>query len=258
MAADPRTRTPRSRRDRPAKPPLSREGIINVALEILQAEGLGRVTMRRIATVLDTGPASLYVYVRDTEDLHAQILDVLVSRMESSPTEGSWRDRLYALLAAYGRILLAHPEIARMTLTTQPIGPHYFALVEAVLDLLSEGGISDETAAWGVDLLLAAVTATAVEHGASEAAGTEGDRVTAMAAAIAMAPGTRFPRIARLGHEMLAGTGTERFHWGLDVLVNGLLQSPRSPTAASTDEDRESVGDVDVSPAQIAPLGDVE
>lgn len=231
MPADPRTRTPQSRRDRPAKPALSRERIVDAALVILQEEGLSRVTMRRIAAALDTGPASLYVYVRDTEDLHAQILDALVGRMRPLPAEGSWRERLHELLAAYGGVLFAYPEIARMVLATPPLGPHYFALVETILNLLAEGGVPDETAAWGVDILLAAVTAGAVEHGSAAAAGSEAESLATMAAAIAVASDRSYPRIVRLGDEMLSGTGAERFHWTLDVLLNGLLHTPRVAAA---------------------------
>lgn len=38
------TEAPRSRRDRPAKPALTRESIINAALAILREEGLHKVT----------------------------------------------------------------------------------------------------------------------------------------------------------------------------------------------------------------------
>jgi hypothetical protein len=44
---------PVSRRDRPAKPPLSRAGVIAVALRIMRDEGLEKVTMRRIAAELE-------------------------------------------------------------------------------------------------------------------------------------------------------------------------------------------------------------
>lgn len=188
--------------------------------------------MRRIAAAMDTGPASLYVYVRDTEDLHAQILDALLGQMEPMSPAGTWRERLHELLASYGRILFDHPEIARMTLTTQPIGQHYFTLAESVLDLLSEGGVSDETAAWGIDLLFASVTATALEHGTAESVRKKGNELVRTAAVIALTSSTRFPRIVRLGDDMLAGTGPERFHWGLDVLINGLLHSPQSTTTS--------------------------
>ena len=53
----------RSTRDRPAKPPLSVDAVVDAALAVLQADGLEAVTMRRVAAALDTGAASLYVYV---------------------------------------------------------------------------------------------------------------------------------------------------------------------------------------------------
>lgn len=230
MVTDPHSRAPQSRRERPSKPALTREGIVDAALLILEHEGLSKVTMRRIAAALDTGPASLYVYVRNTEDLHAQILDVLLDRMAPIPRGGSWRDRLHELLASYAGILFAHPAIARMSMTTHPVGPHYFALVESILDLLSEGGVPDASAAWGVDLLLSAVTAGAVEHGTATTIGDNAQSLTLVAAAIAVAPDRAYPRIVALGDDMLAGTGIERFHWGIDVLINGILSTQRDGT----------------------------
>ncbi|UAJ79321.1 TetR/AcrR family transcriptional regulator C-terminal domain-containing protein [Leifsonia sp. ZF2019] len=236
MVADPRTRTPQSRRDRPAKPALSREGIVDHALAILQKEGLGKVTMRRIASALDTGPASLYVYVRDTEDLHAQILDALIGRMPRPSGRGPWRERLHELLGSYGELLSLYPEIARMALAAQPLGVHYFTLVESVLDLLAEGGIPDETAAWGIDMLFASVTASAVEHAANADGDGDAERLVMMAAALAVASESTHPRTLRLGNQMLAGTGSERFRWGLDVLINGLLHTPRPASAPPRDD----------------------
>jgi len=51
----------RGRRERPAKPPLSREWIVAETITIMRTEGLEKATMRRVAQALDTGPASLYV-----------------------------------------------------------------------------------------------------------------------------------------------------------------------------------------------------
>ena len=78
-------RTQVSRRDRPAKPPLSRAGIVAVALRVMGEEGLERVTMRRLAQELDTGPASLYVYVDNTAELHGAILDELLASVDFDP-----------------------------------------------------------------------------------------------------------------------------------------------------------------------------
>ncbi len=222
---------PKSRRERPAKPALTRQGIIDAALTILHNEGLNKVTMRRIAEVLDTGPASLYVYVRNTADLHAQILDALLAEVtESLPIEGTWRERLKQLLTRYKLVLFAYPEIARMTLTTHPSGPNYLALVEQILALFQEGGIPDREAAWAVDLLLLYVTANAAEHSTRESSVQAAEEDSALVEAIATIDASKYPHIARLSDGLLSGSGAARFEWGLDVLLAGILNTPRLST----------------------------
>ena len=223
--------TPQSRRERPAKPALTRQGIIDVALAILRDEGLNKVTMRRIAEALDTGPASLYVYVRNTADLHAQILDALLTAItESFPIGGTWRDRVKQVLMHYVLVLFEYPEIARMTLTTHPSGPNYLALVEHILALLKEGGIPDRDAAWLVDLLLLYATSNAAEHSTRQSSSQAADEDSALAAVIATADASMYPNIARLGDELLSGKGLDRFQWGIDVLLAGVLSVPRAFT----------------------------
>jgi AcrR family transcriptional regulator len=238
-----RALAPRSRRERPAKPALTRAGIIDAALVILRDEGLAKVTMRRIAAALDTGPASLYVYVRNTEDLHAQILDALLAPVSGAPAStapgsgasdgtapgsaatggpGPWRDRLKTLLLRYRDVLVQHPEIARMALSTRPSGPNYLGLAEAILALLHEGGLSDRAAAWGVDLLLLYPTAIAVEHSGPD---TGTDDLAALGVTIAAVDPARYPQIARLGGQLIEGDGAERFDWALNVLLNGLISA---------------------------------
>jgi AcrR family transcriptional regulator len=224
MIPNDKAKTPGNRRERPAKPALTRPGIIDAALVILRDEGLNKVTMRRIAAALDTGPASLYVYVRNTEDLHAQILDALLEPVTTSkPAAGPWRDRLKALLTSYRDVLFAHPEIARMALSTHPSGPHYLALVDAILALLSEGGVSDRAAAWGLDLLLLHPTAVAVEQSAPASFSQKPDELSVLAEKIAAVDPTRYPHLGRLGDELTSGDGQARSDWAFEVLLDGIL-----------------------------------
>jgi AcrR family transcriptional regulator len=73
----------------------------------MEAAGLQRVTMRRLAQELDTGPASLYVYVRNTAELHAAILEELLGGVDLAPVKatGAWRERLVSVLASYTNVL---------------------------------------------------------------------------------------------------------------------------------------------------------
>jgi AcrR family transcriptional regulator len=215
---------PRSRRERPAKPALTRQGIIEAALVILRNEGLDKVTMRRVAAAIDSGHASLYVYVRDTEDLHVQILDVLLGELVPAPVAaGTWRDRVKALLTGYGNLLTRYPGMARMAMSTQPSGRNYLALVEAILALLREGGVADGPSAWGVDLLLLYPTAIAVEHSHPRTAAQKADALSDLARQLVNTDAARHPHIARLGAALVSGEGSTRADWALNVLLDGIL-----------------------------------
>jgi AcrR family transcriptional regulator len=227
MAA--KTRPVISRRERPAKPALTREGIVAIAVKVMQAEGLDRVTMRRLAQELDTGPASLYVYLANTAELHAAMLEQLLGQVDLSPVTapGDWRDRLMQILSSYTSILFEQPGLAQSVLVTRPSGPAYLSLVEAILALLSVGGVPPARAAWAVDILLHFATSTAAEQGTRHrAAGTE-EEEDAVAAALREAPADSFPQIAALGAELMSGEGPDRLIWGFSVLISGITQIPR-------------------------------
>jgi len=211
--------TPRSRRERPAKPALTREGIVTTAVAVLRAEGLQKVTMRRLAQELDTGPASLYVYVRNTAELHAAVLDELLGTVGPAPAEGSWRERLERVLTAYTAMLFEHPSLARSALTARPSGPHYLNLIETLLALLDEGGVPTAQAAWGVDLLLQHATATAAEHAADATSEEDWDALRRTLHGI---PGQTHPHIAALGDELLSGAPEARLSWGLRAVIAGI------------------------------------
>ena len=229
-------REPRSRRERPAKPALTRAGIVATAVELMRAEGLERVTMRRLAQELDTGPASLYVYVRNTAELHAAVLDELLGAVDragdsadgdvGSGADGDWRDRLVRVLTSYIEVLFEHPALARSALVARPSGPHYLDLVEAVLALLDEGGVAPAQAARAVDLLLQFATSTAAEQSTrGEDIGAQDDWDALTATLRGVSP-ERHPHIAALGDELLAGTGRERLAWGFRTLIDGVLAGP--------------------------------
>ena len=200
----------------------------------MRAEGLERVTMRRLAQELDTGAASLYVYVRNTAELHAAMLEELLGQIDLSPVtaDGDWRDRLIQVLTSYTVILFEHPGLAQSALVTRPSGPAYFGLVDAILALLGAGAIPPDRAAWAMDLLLHFATSTAAEQGTRERAIDAQDEEDAVAAALRDAPADRFPHIAAIGAtELMSGPG--RFDWGFRVLINGVSQTPR-PEAETT------------------------
>jgi AcrR family transcriptional regulator len=218
-------RTPVSRRDRPAKPPLSRAGAVAVAVRIMREEGLERVTMRRLAAELDTGPASLYVYVHNVAELHGAILDELLADLRLPRSAGvgeQWRGELIGLLTAYTELLIGYPSLARSVLALRPSGPNHVRVIDTLLGLLHEGGVPVAQAAWGVDLLLQHGTATAAEQGTRGEAVEAKDEQDAFVEALRDAADADCPNVARARHELFSGTGAQRLRWMFDVLIAGI------------------------------------
>jgi AcrR family transcriptional regulator len=228
------TVAPRSRRARPAKAPLSREAVVAAGLEILAAEGLGAVTMRRVAEALDTGPASLYVYVANAQELHRQLLDAVIGQVPvPAPEPARWREQLVDLMTTTLRTFERYPGIARVALADIPNGTNGLRAVESMLGLLRAAGMSDQAAAWGADALSLYVTGTAVERSIERERGWSEAEHQAFYEGLQRTfedlPAQAYPNIAALLPFLTTGGGDERFRFGVEVLLNGLLHTP-APT----------------------------
>jgi len=219
----------RSTRDRPAKAPLSEEAVVDAALAILQSHGLEAVTMRRVGAALDTGAASLYVYISGREGLRRAMLDRVISTIElEGPDPPRWRAQLHSLLQRLRRALMDHPGIAAMTLVKSPTTEAVLRLTENLLGILLAGGIDPQVAAWACDVLVMLVTAVAREEEVRRPRGQRNDHDRheqvdeIYMTLVGLAP-ERFPFLSSHAAQMVAGDGDDRFHFAIDVVIEGMV-----------------------------------
>jgi AcrR family transcriptional regulator len=207
------------------KEPLSRDAIVSEALRQLTTNGLDGMSLRKVAKALDTGPASLYAYVEDLNELHALVLDRALAKVNLRDTPNTnWRERVHSVLESYARVLIGSPGLAQLAFGTVAVGPNALRIVEKLLALLEEGGVDVATGAWAVDLLGLYVTAIAAEKGNSLDSAAPQDAVEQ---AINTISERDQPHLHAARAELLSGTGEERFSWAVDVLLNGIAQSGR-------------------------------
>ncbi|MFF4850461.1 TetR/AcrR family transcriptional regulator [Streptomyces sp. NPDC001194] len=236
----------KSTRTRPAKPPLSERAVVDAGLRVLRREGLDSVTMRKVAAELDTGPASLYVYVAQREELLRLMLDAVIATVPlpalPAPSHGDWRERLAGLITEVVHALNAHPGIGRVSLGSIPTGPAWLDLFDRILGLLLAGGVDRQRAAWGCDLIALHIGAVTYEVGVAQpayGAGAGGPGgPDALQGALesrhaqasieerlaALDPG-RHPHLAASAVELAAGPAAARLALGIEVLIGGLAPS---------------------------------
>jgi AcrR family transcriptional regulator len=218
-------RTVVSRRARPAKEPLSKELIVETALVLVKSEGSAGLSMRKIAKALDTGPSSLYVYVTNQQELSAYVLDAgLAEVIFPKSDSGTWQSRLFDVLDSYLTVLFEAPGIAELALTTIPVGHNSLGLTEYMLQQLHEAGVGATSAAWGIDLLLLYVSSVAFEQTSRNQVGTT---LQAVKASYQSLDAKRYPLLIGLREEMTSADGKARFRWGLEVILQGILQGNR-------------------------------
>src|SRR3954464_2086506 len=128
---------------------LSRERILEVALELASAEGVEALSMRRLAQELDVWPMSVYRYFQDKDALLDAMASDLMAQLPELPASGSWRERMHDLLDEVSRRLADAPGLA-VRLPRAFLAKGALRLPEAGIAILLDAGFprAEAASAW--------------------------------------------------------------------------------------------------------------
>src|SRR4051794_22685866 len=120
--------------------------------------------MRRLATALDTGPASLYNHVVNKADLDELLIGRLCAELVlPKPDPAAWREQIRGVCTQLRDQYLTYPGISRAALAMVPTDLETVRVSEGMLAILLAGGLAPQAAAWAVDALLLYVAAYCLE-----------------------------------------------------------------------------------------------
>jgi AcrR family transcriptional regulator len=143
------TREPRQ----PKSAGLRREQIVAAAVELLDAEGLDALSMRKLGGKLGAGATSLYWYVATKDELLELALDEIWALVEvPDPDRASWREAATTFAYSMRTAVLEHPWVATVVGQFPSVGPNAFALMERLRLTFSQAGFD------GTDIYLAGGT----------------------------------------------------------------------------------------------------
>ncbi|MBB3676474.1 TetR/AcrR family transcriptional regulator [Modestobacter versicolor] len=229
-------RTPPGGGTRPGpRPSLDVDRIVAAAVQLVDAEGLAAVSMRRVATELGVGAMTLYGHVPGKGELVDLMLDSVLAELypdEAAVTSGSWRDRLTAVARANWDFFVRHPWALHLATGRPPLGPHLMRKYELELRAVDGFGLPEVQ----MDLLVTLVngfvrgTVGGVQEkaDAERATGiTEDQWWAATEPYVARVfDAERFPTAARVGpvagEELGAGDPARSFEFGLERLLDGI------------------------------------
>ena len=199
-----------------SEPPLTRERIVATAVELLDAQGVDGLTMRRLADRLGSGVMSLYWHVDNKEDVFDLALDSVLEYREPPQMAESqdWRGEVVHMLEDWRTGMLRHPWSASL-LPRRALGPNILGRLELLSKTLSRAGVADadlNVAIWSLWNYVMGATVTRASFDLSD-----DDRAAARQRLLT----ERYPTIER-SHLLLDDDWDGAFRKGLGFLLDGL------------------------------------
>jgi AcrR family transcriptional regulator len=134
-------------RERPAKgprPALSLDRIVGAAVDVADAEGIGAVSMARVAEELGSSAMSLYRYVAAKDELLALMVDAALALPDAPRDPGEdWRAGIERWAWVYHDALRRHPWVLRVPISGPPVTPNQVRWLEDGLTALAGTGLSE-------------------------------------------------------------------------------------------------------------------
>jgi AcrR family transcriptional regulator len=208
------------------KKPITVEAIIDTAFDIVASEGYEALTMRRVASALETGPASLYAHVVNKDDLDDLLLGRLYAQIElPEPDPGTWRQQITSVCTQMRDQYSRYPGISRAALAIMPTNLETMRVNEGMFAIVLAGGVDPQTAAWAIDALTLYVNAYCFESSLRDRVTRNGDGWVfsrdELLRRFAELPDT-FPQTKRYAAQLTSGEGHERFDFTINLILGGL------------------------------------
>jgi AcrR family transcriptional regulator len=195
--------------------------------------------MRSVAATLGTGAASLYAHFASKEELIESLVERVIGEVEfDGPADPDrWIQQLQLLGHEVRAMWARHRDLARASFARIPLGENALEGSESMIAIMRAGGLSERAIGLGCDLLALYIGAVAYE----ESIDPQGNHTPAEMSAFvdelrkyfASLPVDRFPGIVGLAAALTEADGEERFDFGLEVLIHGLIAVSAREQAAT-------------------------
>ncbi|MBY2941008.1 MULTISPECIES: TetR/AcrR family transcriptional regulator [Rhizobium] len=201
-----------------SEPTLSLERIVATAVDLLDAEGVDGLKMRRLADRLGAGAMSLYWHVDNKEEVFDLALDSVLEYRGSPDIVESrdWRGDVVHMLEDWRASMLRHPWSASL-LPRRALGPNILIRLELLSKTLSGAGVTDadlNVAIWSLWNYVIGATITRANFDLSDE-----DRAAAQQRLTGLSQ--HYPTIER-SRLLLDNDWDGAFSKGLDFLLDGL------------------------------------
>ncbi len=206
---------------------ITRELVLAAALEIIDRDGAGALSMRRLAAALDRDPMILYRHAPSKAALLDGVVEMVLAQFRVDPTDRDWTAQLRTVARGYRALALAHPNVVPL-LVTRPLATP-LALrprgtlrpLEDILALLTGAGFSGSDALHVYRAFFGFLNGHMLNE-LQELVENPDETDDLLRLGMHRLPLSEFPLLRGLAHALACYDGAAELERGLDILIAGL------------------------------------
>lgn len=136
-----------------ARANLTKELIVEAAIELADQNGIDALSMRSLATRLDVKAMSLYNHIKNKQQLIDEMIESIIAKFFVSYKDMDWKEAMEERAVSMHQTLMAHQWAAEVILPSLQTGPHTLTFIDKTLGCLETAGIPLALADWAMNLM---------------------------------------------------------------------------------------------------------
>jgi AcrR family transcriptional regulator len=205
---------------------LSPDDIVDVARDLIAAEGLDRFSMRRLAAALEINPMTIYLRFENKDALLAAVAAANLAEFEAPAPTGSWPEQVLDLAVELRRHLIADRDTLRLVGGGDRLSTGLLGTLDRGLELMAEIRTTPADTVEAFRVLFWHVVGSAMVAGSFQTMpGSRGGVATALADA-----GDAYPHLVDHAAHFGPIDGDEIFRHTTTLLIAGLQAGQEATT----------------------------
>ena len=207
---------------------LTERRIAEAALDLVDADGVDGLTMRKLAQRLGVSAMALYTYFPDREAVLEAVTQLLLTEVEIPAEDLDWRETIRHLMRSIRRVGLRHPNAAPLINRFPPRTVDALAFVEVAFRAFRRAGFDDRStvrcyralAVYSMGTFDVELSHYFAQHPAAQVVDGSLDTPTAV---------RLLPHVASIAPLLADQDDEEAFEYGLELLLDGFAQATGTP-----------------------------
>ena len=214
----------RAGRPRVGQEALTRVRILDAALRLVDEEGMGALSMRRLAGELGVDPMAIYHHVPNKKAVLSGLVENVFSEMrvpDGTGREGGWKERVRVWARDFRALVLAHPNLVSYLVSNpDAVATATLESTEELYAAFEEAGMQPGTVVRATDLIVDYVNGFALAESSGALGGPDERRE--MLNLLDSLPEDVLPAMRRTLRAVAGDDLVADFEFGLRIILAGL------------------------------------